>query len=116
MRRLATLLMAAATMAVGGSASAHDGHDHGKKVMGTVKAVHPGMNHVQITTKDGKAADFYVDANTRYYKGSTSASLSDLAPGTRVTVDTKADGQRTLATIVRVGAAPKSTKAPDAKP
>ena len=111
MRRLSILLMAAATMAVGGSANAHDGHDHGKKVMGTVKAVHPEMNHVQITTKDGKAADFYVDANTKYYKGSTSVSLADLAPGTRVTVDTKADGPRTLATVVRVGATAKSKSA-----
>ena len=111
MRRLAILLMAVAAMGVGGSVSAHDGHDHGKKVMGTVKAVHPEMNHVQITTKDGKTAEFYVDANTKYYKGSTSLSLSDLAPGTRVTVDTKADGQRTLATVVRIGAAAKTKAA-----
>jgi len=108
MRRLAILLMAVTVMAVGGAVRAHDGHDHGKKVMGTVKAVHPEMNHVQITTKDGAIADFYVDANTRYYKGSTSLSLSDLAPGTRVTADTKADGQRTLATVVRIGAAAKA--------
>jgi hypothetical protein len=111
MRRVAILLMAAAAMAVGGTLRAHDGHDHGKKVMGTVKAVHPEMNHVQITTKDGKTAEFYVDANTKYYKGSTSLSLSDLAPGSRVTVDTKADGQRTLATVVRVGAAAKAKTA-----
>lgn len=111
MRRLAILLMAVTVMAVGGAVSAHDGHDHGKKVMGTVKAVHPEMNHVQITTKDGATAEFYVDANTRYYKGSTAVSLSDLAPGTRVTVDTKRDGQRTLATVVRVGAAAKTKTA-----
>jgi hypothetical protein len=111
MRRLAILLMAVAAMGVAGSVSAHEGHDHGKKVMGTVKAVHPEMNHVQITTKDGKTAEFYVDAKTKYYRGSTSVSLSDLAPGTRVTVDTKADGQRTLATVVRIGAAAKTKTA-----
>ena len=112
MRRLAILLMAVATMGVSGTLSAHGGHDHGaKKVMGTVKAVHPDMNHVQITTRDGKSAEFYVDANTKYYKGSTSLSLSDLTPGTRVTVDTKADGQRTLATVVRIGAAAKTKTA-----
>ena len=111
MQRLAILLMAVTVMAVGGVVSAHDGHDHGKKVMGTVKAVRPEMNHVQITTKDGQTAEFYVDANTRYYKGSTRLSLSDLAPGTRVTVDTKADGQRTLATVVRIGAAAKTKSA-----
>lgn len=107
MRRLAILLVAAVAMGAGPSVHAHDGHDHGKKVMGTVKAVHPEMNHVQITTKDGKTAEFYVDVNTKYYKGRTSLSLSDLAPGTRITVATKADGQRTVATVVRVGAAAK---------
>ena len=107
MRRLAIVLMAAA-MGLGASVNAHDGHDHGKKVMGTVKAVHAEMNHVQITTKDGKTAEFYVDANTKYYKGSTRVSLSDLAPGTRITVDTKADGQRTVATVVKIGAAAKT--------
>jgi hypothetical protein len=112
MRRLAILLMAAAVVGGGGAtAVAHDGHDHGKKVLGTVKAVHADMNHVQITTKDGKPADFYVDANTKYYQGSKSVSLSDLAPGTRVTVETKADGQRTLATVVRIGAAAKTKTA-----
>lgn len=110
-RRLALLLTFAGTLGWAGAVVAHDGHDHGKKIMGTVKAVHPDMNHVQITTKDGKTAEFYVDANTKYYKGSTSLSLSDLAPGTRVTVDTKADGQRTLATVVRIGAAAKTKTA-----
>jgi hypothetical protein len=108
MRRVAILLMAMTALDVAGTVSAHDGHDHGKKVMGTVKAVHADMNHVQITTKDGKTAEFYVDANTKYYKGSKSLSLSDLAPGTRVTVETKADGERTLATVVRVGAVGKT--------
>lgn len=106
-RRVAVLLTLAGALAFAGTAGAHDGHDHGKKVMGTVKAVHPDMNHVQLTTKDGKTVEFYVDANTKYYKGSTSVALADLAPGTRVTVDTKADGQRTLATVVRIGAAAK---------
>lgn len=108
MRRLAIVLAAAAAIGVGATVHAHDGHDHGKKVMGTVKAVHTGMNHVQLTTKDGKTAEFYVDADTKYYKGSTSASLSDLAPGTRITVETKADGQRTVATVVKMGAAAKT--------
>jgi hypothetical protein len=111
MRRVTILLVALAALRMGATVSAHGGHDHGKKLMGTVKAVHAEMNHVQITTRDGKTAEFYVDANTKYYKGSTSLSLSDLAPGTRVTVDTKADGQRTLATVVRVGAAAKSKTA-----
>ena len=112
MRCLAIVLTAVAVVGLGVSAHAHDGHDHGKKVMGTVKAVHAEMNHVQITTKDGKTAEFHVDANTKYYKGSTSASLADLAPGTRITVDTKADGQRTVATVVRIGAAAKTKTDP----
>jgi len=107
-RRLALLLTFAGTLGLAGTMVAHDGHDHGKKIMGTVKAVHPDLNHVQITTKDGKTAEFYVDANTRYLKGSKNVALSELAPGTRVVVDTKADAQRTLATTVRIGGAPKT--------
>jgi len=107
-RRLALLLAFAGTLGLAGALAAHDGHDHGKKIMGTVKAVHAEMNHVQITTKDGQTAEFYVDANTRYLKGGKSVALSELAPGTRVIVDTRTDGQRTLATTVRIGGAPKT--------
>jgi hypothetical protein len=94
----------------GGVAIAHEGHLHGKthKMLGTVKAVHVDMNHVEITTKAGKTDGFYVNEQTKYLKGTTKLSLSDLTPGTRVIVDAKMDGEKMLATVVKVGGATKA--------
>lgn len=90
-------------------ALAHEGHSHGKthKMMGTIRAVHPDMNHVEMTGTDGKKQEFYVDAATQYLKGNTKLTLPDLTPGTRVVVEAKMDGPKMLATVVKVGAAPK---------
>jgi hypothetical protein len=96
------------TLAVAGSASAHDGHDHGKthKMMGTVKAVHAEMNHVEITTSKG-ASGFYVDANTKYLRGTSKLTLADLKPGVRVVVTAKTEGEKMTAVEVRLsGRAP----------
>jgi hypothetical protein len=71
--------------------------------MGTVKAVHADMNHVEITVKDGKTEGFYVNAGTKYLKGTTALALSDLKPGTRVVVETKMEGGKAWATQVKVG-------------
>ena len=93
---------------VTGAAVAHDGHSHGaQKLMGTVKAVHAEMNHVEITGKDGKTEAFTVNAGTKYLKGDTVLALADLKPGTRVVVETKMDGETVVATVVRIGGAPK---------
>lgn len=77
-------------------------------MMGTVKAVHADMNHVEITVKGGKTEGFYVNADTKYLKGSIALSLTDVTPGTRVVVDTKMDGEKMVATAVRVGGATKA--------
>jgi len=104
MRRFAILLMFVAALGVAGAAVAHEGHSHGApKMMGTVKAVHADMNHVEITVKGGKVEGFYVNADTKDLKSSTQVSLTDLTPGTRVVVDAKMDGQKMVATVVRVG-------------
>ena len=109
MRRIAMLSMFAAAVGFAGAAVAHEGHDHKMhKMMGTVKAVHADMNHVEITLKDGKTDGFYVDAGTKYLKGTTNLSLADLTPGTRVVVDTKMEGEKMVATVVRVGGAASS--------
>jgi hypothetical protein len=108
MTRLKSVAMIASVfLGFGGVAFAHEGHPHGKthKMMGTVKAVHADMNHVEITTKAGKTDGFYVNEQTKYLKGNTKVSLSDLTPGTRVVVDAKMDGARMLATVVKVGGA-----------
>jgi len=108
MIRRTLAVIAVMTLAVAGSAAAHDGHAHAKthKMMGTVKAVHAEMNHVQITTSKGESG-FYVDAGTKYVRGSSKLTLADLKPGTRVVVDAKGEGEKMTAVTVRLaGKAP----------
>ena len=102
-RRILAVL-AVITVGTTGTAAAHDGHDHGKthKMMGTVKAVHAEMNHVEITTTKGTTSAFYVDANTKYVRGSSKLTLADLKPGTRVVVTAKTEGEKTIAVDVKV--------------
>ncbi len=94
---------------------AHEGHAH--KMMGTVKAVHADMNHVELTAAPGKTAGFYVNADTMYMKGSAHMALSDLKPGTRVVVETKMDGDKMVATSVKLsGGTPKKAASTMAAP
>lgn len=116
MRRLTILLMFL-SVGVAGTAAAHDGHSHAShKMTGTVKAVHPDMNHVEITARDGMTQRFQVTADTKYLKGSTKLSLSDLTPGTRVVVDARMDGAKMVATTVRVGGAAKTPTRTSSQP
>jgi hypothetical protein len=105
-----------AALSLPGLAWAHDGHDHGAhKMMGTVTAVHADKNHVEMTDgKTGKAVDFYVDAKTKIVKGTAAVPLQGLTPGTKVVVSAKVDGERMLASEVKVGGAaqPDATPAP----
>ena len=100
-RRMLAVL-AVTTLAVAGSAAAHEGHAHAKthKMMGTVKAVHPDMNHVEITGAKG-ATGFYVDAKTTYARGGAKLALADLKPGTRVVVTARAEGEKMIAQEVK---------------
>lgn len=101
-----TLPVLAVTMlAFTGNAAAHEGHKHARthRMMGTVKAVHADMNHVEITTTKGTSG-FYVDANTRYVRGSSRLTLADLKPGTRVVVNAKGEGEKMTAVEVRLAA------------
>ena len=102
-------VVAVMALAVAGSAAAHEGHSHAKthKMMGTVKAVHADMSHVEITTSKGTTSGFYVDANTKYLRGTTKLTLGDLKPGTRVVVDARMEGEKMIAAQVKVsGRAP----------
>jgi len=105
-RRTLTAL-AIVALAAAGSAAAHEGHSHGThKMMGTVKAVHADMNHVEITTSKGTSG-FYVDANTKYVRGSSRLTLADLKPGARVVVNARTEGDKMIAVEVKVsGRAP----------
>jgi hypothetical protein len=99
--------VAVMALAIAGNAAAHEGHKHKThKMMGTVKAVHADMNHVEITTVKGATSGFYVDAKTKYLRGSTKLTLADLKPGTRVVIDAKAEGEKMTAVQVKVSAAP----------
>jgi hypothetical protein len=86
-----------------GLAGAHAGHTH--KMMGTVKAVHQDLNHVELTAPGGKTAGFYVNSSTMYMRGSAMATLADLTPGTRVVVEGTMDGDKMTATHVKLSAA-----------
>ena len=105
MRRMRLQVMLAAALSVAAAAAAHEGHSHAPKLMGTVKAVHADTSRVEITTMDGKAADFYVGPETKYLRGTAPAGVADLKTGTRVVVETKPAGEKTMATVVKLGGA-----------
>jgi hypothetical protein len=50
----------------------------------------------------GKTGDFYVTGDTKYTRGAAVVSLGDLTPGTRVVVDAKMDGDKMVATSVKL--------------
>jgi hypothetical protein len=91
---------------------AHEGHLH--KLMGTVTAVHADRNHVEIKTVKGETAEFLVDANTKFLKGTSAVTLAALTPGTRVVAEGKMADKTLVAATVRLGtaAAPAAAKAP----
>lgn len=90
---------------------AHEGHTH--KVMGTVKAVHADMNHVEITLEDGKVTAFSVTPATRYVQGTKAAKLADLKAGDRVVVEGTMDKDKKMtATKVQIGTAPAAPPSP----
>ena len=112
MRQLIALA-ASFVLVTAAAVQAHEGHDH--KMMGTVKAVHADMNHVELTMAGGKTGEFYVNGDTKYTKGSAVAALTDLKPGTRVVADIKMDGDKMVATSVKLSGRSK-TAAPAAAP
>ena len=114
MRKLALVFAVVAAPFAAALLDAHEGHAH--KLIGTVTAVHADGNHVELKTKDGKTAGFYVASTTKYVRGARTVALSDLAMGTRVVVTTKMEGDKAVATEVRLGAATGSAKAPAPHP
>lgn len=113
-RTMAGLAVMTVALAVG--AAAHEGHSHTQRMMGTVKAVHAEMNHVEITTTKGTEG-FYVDAKTKYLRGTTRLALADVAPGARVVVKARTEAGKKIANEVRLsGAAPAASPAPQNRP
>ena len=108
MRKLIAFAASLAFVAAA-AVQAHEGHTH--KMMGTVKAVHADMNHVELTATNGKTSEFYVNSDTKYVKGSGVTSLADLKPGTRVVVEGAMEGTKLTAKSVRLSAGTKKTAA-----
>ena len=107
-RRMSAFL-AVMTFAPGTGAMAHEGHSHERhRMMGTVKAVHADMNHVELTTTKGTEG-FYVDAKTKYVRGSTRLALADLKPGARVVVKARTEAGKMIANEVKVSGAPAAS-------
>lgn len=103
MVRRVVAFTAALMVAALGMVSAHEGHAH--KVMGTVKAVHADVNHVELTLQDGKEGGFYVTPATKYVQGKKSLTLADLKVGERVVVEGTMEKDKLTATKVQVGTA-----------
>ena len=110
MRKWALVLAVTLASFLTASVRAHEGHAH--KMAGTVTAVHADMNHVELKMTDGKTAGFYVTSATKYLKGTKAASLTDLTAGTRVVVTATTEGDKMMASEVKVGATPKAPAAP----
>jgi membrane-bound inhibitor of C-type lysozyme len=105
MRRMATAFMIS-TLIAPGVLLAHEGHAH--KMMGTVTAVHADMKHVEIKTTAGQAQSFYVNDTTKFLQGSKTLTLSDLKDGQRVVVTATMEGEKMIASEVRVGTVAKA--------
>ena len=105
MRRMSFAAALAAVLALSGVAWAHEGHSHAAKLMGTVKAVSAETSKVEITTTAGKPAEFFVTPATKYLKGTAAGSLADVKAGTRVVVEAKVEGEKNVATLVKIGGA-----------
>lgn len=108
-----SLVVAASLAVVLSSAAiqstAHEGHDHGERVMGTVSAVHADKNHVEVKDKDGKVRGFSLTDKTKYLRGKTAAALADVKVGERVVVAVDGDGQ--TATEIRLSSGTKEKTA-----
>lgn len=87
--------------------AAHEGHAH--KIMGTVTMV--DEKHVMVKTKEGKEVSVALTPQTKYVKGKTAASASDLKPNSRVVVSVGNGKEPLTATEVRLG----DSSAPHAK-
>lgn len=97
MRRILMFLVVASLVA--GAAFAHGGKSH--QLLGTVKLLHE--NHLVVTATDGHEVTVMLIPTTKYEKDKKSAKRSDLATGTRVSIQLTEDGKN--AVKVKIGTA-----------
>ena len=95
------LLIAAITLSAA-AAFAHQGVEH--TVLGTIKEL--SAEHMVITRKDAKEVRILLTRDTKYTKGKAAAKHSDLAVGTRVSIEVEEDAK--TAVSVKIGTAKTS--------
>jgi hypothetical protein len=107
-RRLTTILLAMAVLALtsGSQLLAHEGHAH--KVMGTVTMA--AADHVMVKDKDGKEVTIKVTKDTKV-KSKPQMKVEEIQAGTRVVITAAMEKDKTLtAKTIEVGAAQTTTK------
>ena len=99
MKRILVLILALA--AFSGIAYAHNGVDH---IMGTVTEV--STTSISVKTMDGKIRTVPLAASTKYSKGTTAMSLTDVKVGEHVVVNASEKDKKLPALEVKIGAMP----------
>lgn len=96
--KILILVLAALTLSTA-AAFAHQGVDH--TILGTVKEV--SQEHMVVTKKDAKEVRILLTRETKYTKAKAKADAkhSDLAVGSRVSIQVTEDGKTALS--VKIG-------------
>lgn len=81
-------------------AFAHGGEEH---LMGTVTKVTD--KSITIEDKDKKATEVILTSDTKFVSGEAAAALKDIKVGARVVINAKKNGNKLVATLVKVGVA-----------
>jgi hypothetical protein len=105
-----TAAVFAASLAVAGSARAHEGHDH--KVMGKVAAV--SAQQIEVETADGKKVAAALTPETKYSRDKTAATHADVKVGERVVIVVVEEKGVQRVKQVLLGAAPQEKPKPHA--
>jgi hypothetical protein len=92
------------TLALGGVAMAHPGHEH--KIMGTVTMAAP--DHVMLKDKDGKDATVSINKDTKFVRAKKAMKVSDVKVGMRIVVTavTDEDDDKSIAKVIELGPDP----------
>ena len=101
---LAVTAAAVMTVARGGVAIAHPGHEH--KIMGTVTMA--AADHVMLKDKDGKDATVSINKDTKFVRAKKAMKVSDVKVGMRVVVTAATDenDDKSVAKIIELGPDP----------
>lgn len=101
---LTTTAAAVMTIALGGVAIAHPGHEH--KIMGTVTMA--AADHVMLKDKDGKDATVSIDKDTKFLRAKKAMKVSDLKVGMRIVITAVTDDNddKSIAKVIELGPDP----------